>query len=71
MVMCHMIADTEAELLEMADKVGLARRWHQYPGTIRSHFDLCLSKRKVAVSHGAKQITMRDLCQIIRERRAE
>jgi hypothetical protein len=31
MVMCHLIADTDAELHAMAKAIGVARRWHQAP----------------------------------------
>lgn len=31
MIMCHMFADTDAELHEMARRIGIARRWHQRP----------------------------------------
>lgn len=61
MVMCHMVADTEAELLEMADRIGVARRWHQQAGTHQSHFDICLAKRALAVRHGAIELTPRQL----------
>ena len=40
MVMCHMIADTEEELHVMADRIVVARRWHQ-----GDHYDIALSKR--------------------------
>jgi len=56
MKMCHMLADTEEELLAMADKIGVQRRWHQHPGTIKSHFDICTSKREKAVDLGAVEI---------------
>ena len=56
MIMCHMIADDDAELRAMADRIGVQRRWHQYPGTPRSHFDICLSKRALAVAAGAVEI---------------
>ena len=69
MVMCHMIADTDPELLTMADTIGVARRWHQHPGTRRSHFDIALSKRKLAVDAGAVEITMLELGRILRSRR--
>lgn len=59
MVMCHMLADCDEELLAMADRIGVARRWHQYPGTPRSHFDIALSKRALAVAAGAGEITWR------------
>lgn len=61
MIMCHMIADTQQELLEMCDKIGVQRKWIQNFGTAREHFDICLSKRKLAVQHGAIEITMREL----------
>lgn len=69
MVMCHMAADSDEELRTMADRIGVARRWHQYPGTWKSHFDICLSKRALAVAAGAKEITWRELGQMLRERR--
>ena len=59
MKMCHMIADTPQELLEMVDKIGVERKWIQYPGTPHEHFDICLSKKKIAVEMGAKAITMK------------
>jgi len=40
MKMSHMIADTRAELLEMADKIGLQRKWIQSFDTPREHFDI-------------------------------
>lgn len=69
MKMCHMIADTEEELLAMVDRIGVDRRWHQYPGTWKSHFDIALSKRTLAVQYGAVEITVMALGRMIRERR--
>ncbi len=69
MIMCHMIADTDEELLTMADLIGVDRLHHQEPGTPRSHFDIALSKRAIAVANGAVQITMKELGRIIRDRR--
>ncbi|MNL20613.1 hypothetical protein D3C87_1418700 [compost metagenome] len=56
MKMFHMLADSDEELLAMADKIGVQRRWHQNPGTIKSHFDICTSKREKAVAFGAVEI---------------
>lgn len=70
MKMCHMIADSTEELLAMADKIGVQRRWLQYPGTYKEHFDVCLSKRKAAVASGAIEITLRELSAKIMKRRA-
>ena len=69
MVMCHMLADTTEELLAMADKIAVARRWIQHPGTHREHFDICLSKRAVAVQHGAVEISWRDVGELLSKRR--
>lgn len=69
MKMCHMIADTTDELLQMVDKIGVQRKWIQEAGTPREHFDICLSKRKLAVIHGAKEITSRELVEITSKRK--
>jgi hypothetical protein len=68
MIMCHMLADTEEELLEMADKIGVARKWHQHAGMPKSHFDISLSKRALAVKHGAVEITWRQAGEIFWKR---
>ena len=69
MTMCHMIADTTEELLNMCDKIGVQRKWIQDYGTSREHFDICLSKRKLAIKHGAIEITMRELALKTRNRK--
>lgn len=62
MVMCHMWADSDEELLEMADKIGVQRKWIQGHQTLSFgkhrnaswvHFDIALSKRALAVRFGA------------------
>lgn len=71
LIMCHMVADTEEELLAMADKIGVARRWHQYPGSDKSHFDICLSKRALAVAAGAVEIEGRQTAELVRQKRQQ
>lgn len=66
MMMCHMVADSRAELDAMADSIGVARRWIQKPNTDREHYDICKSKRASAVAHGAIEITCTELVQLIR-----
>ena len=62
MKMSHMVADTASELYAMADAIGVKRRWVQYPGSaIRMHFDICMSKRALAIKLGAVPIGMREL----------
>lgn len=70
LVMCHMIADTDGELLEMADRIGVQRRWHQYAGSCRSHFDIAQTKRALALAAGAQPITWRETAAVTRHRRA-
>lgn len=71
MVMCHMLADTDAELHAMAARIGVARRWWQSPEkTSGSHYDIALSKRALAVAAGAVEITWRQAGLMNMRRRA-
>ena len=69
MKMCHMIADSTEELLAMADRLGVARKWIQSAGTAREHFDIAMSKRALAVEAGAVEVTMKELARMTRARR--
>lgn len=54
MVMCHMWADTLDELLSMADKIGVQRKWLQQPPKASwVHFDIAASKKALALHAGA------------------
>ena len=54
MVMCHMWADSLEELLAMADRIGVARRWLQQPPKASwVHFDISLGKKAIALAAGA------------------
>ncbi|GGN49597.1 hypothetical protein GCM10011349_20400 [Novosphingobium indicum] len=62
MVMCHMWADTLDELLAMVDLIGVQRKWIQGHPTLSFgkhrnaswvHFDIALSKKALAIRHGA------------------
>lgn len=59
MIMCHMISDDIEDLLEMADRIGLARR-HFQPGS-HPHFDVSLGYRKKALQLGAIEVDRREL----------
>lgn len=61
MIMCHMIADSHEELVAMASLIGVHSKWIQDRGTYAEHFDICQSKRKLAVSRGAIEISPKDL----------
>lgn len=65
MMMSHMLADTPEELHAMADKIGISRRWFQgQSGT--PHYDICKSKRALAVKYGASEISREQLVVIRR-----
>lgn len=66
MMMCHMVADTRAELDAMADRIGVSRRWIQHADTNREHYDICKSKRALAIKYGAKSITAFELVSLVR-----
>lgn len=69
LVMCHMIADTDDELHAMAARIGVARKWWQSPEkTSGSHYDICRSKRTLAVRFGAIEITWRQTAIMNRRR---
>ncbi len=68
MKMCHMIADTTEELLAMVNKIDVKRKWIQHAGMINEHFDICFSKRVLAVKAGAKEINFRAYAKMIEER---
>lgn len=58
---CHMFADTEEELHELAESIGLARAWFQERNQKRlAHYDLTLNKRRDAIRAGAVQVSRRE-----------
>lgn len=63
MVMCHMFADTPAELHDMATRIGMRRAWYQTPdGPNRASFpryDVCLMRRAKAIQMGAIEVDRR------------
>lgn len=65
MVMCHMIADTPEELHAMADRIGVARRWFQRHASF-PHYDVCKTKRGLAVAAGAIEVDRTALVTAIR-----
>lgn len=68
MIMCHMMADTKEELLEMAIKIGVNIKWIQDENTPREHFDVCLSKKLKALSLGAQECGWRKIADLIKQK---
>lgn len=69
MLMCHMMADAGPELRAMAARIGIALKWIQHPGEWHEHFDVCKSKRALAVAAGAIEVTSRQMVLAARARR--
>jgi hypothetical protein len=54
MTMCHMWADSEAELLAMAGLIGVQAKWIQRPPKASwVHFDISLGMKAKAIKQGA------------------
>lgn len=68
MKMSHMMADTLEELHDMADKIGLKREWFQ-DHKRHPHYDVSISRRKLAVQHGAQEVTPIELVKLTRKKR--
>jgi hypothetical protein len=66
---CHMIADTEEELLAMAATIQVNPVFQYDAGTSDSHFDVNRAQRALALQNGAREISKRELARICRERR--
>ena len=59
-IMCHMVADTLDELHQMADQIGMERRWFQVPPKAsHPHYDIPESKRTKALALGAQEVCQR------------
>jgi hypothetical protein len=68
--MSHLLADTHKELLAMVDLIGVKRQWIQKEGKPDEHFDICRTKRVAAIYHGAKEVSPRELVEIIKRKRS-
>jgi len=65
MVMCHMVATSIEELHEMADRIGVDRKHFQ--GKNNPHYDICKSKRELAVEFGATESTERQILMVLKQ----
>lgn len=63
MRMSHLVADSEGELVSMGRRLGLKDSYLQNRGSSPGyvHYDVCLSKRREAISLGAIPVTMKAL----------
>jgi len=68
MIMCHMLADSLDELHKMADQIGIERR-HFQSNASTPHYDICKTKRRLALSLGAVEIDRKQTVALIRRLR--
>ena len=67
---CHLLADTRGELHEIADQLGIPRRFFQdHP--YRWHHDLPAHVRPRAIELGAQELTMHEVGALLRARKAQ
>jgi hypothetical protein len=69
MIMCHMLADNRKELDDMANKIGLNKKWIQYPGTYKEHYDICLQYKNKALKAGAIEINRKQVALLLRSKK--
>ena len=65
MKMSHMIADSLDELHRMATKIGIQLRHFQDKDI--PHYDVCQSKKKLAMQLGAVEVSSQELVRIARK----
>jgi hypothetical protein len=64
MLMCHLLADSPAELHAMVERIGVARRWYQHSAST-PHYDIAKGKRALALRFGAIEVDRTELAAII------
>ena len=57
------------ELVVFSISIGLKKIWIQRKGTVYEHFDVTLSKRRLALKKGAIEINQRQMVHIIRAKK--
>ena len=62
--MCHMTTDTLIELHGTAYDIGVDRKWFQDKRI--KHYDICKSKRILAVMKGAVEVSSKEIIKIAR-----
>lgn len=67
MVMCHLIADTVAELHVFAQSIGAKRAWFQPLSS--PHYDLPKFRRQLALASGAIELDRREFVGVLRRQR--
>lgn len=70
MIMCHMVSPDIEALHEMADLIGMSRRWFQDPRTMPRvsvpHYDIPQDLRLLAITAGAIEVNKYQMSVIAR-----
>jgi hypothetical protein len=51
-------------------KFGVQQKWIQAEGTYKEHFDICLSKKALAIKTGAIEIDDKQVCELLERKQA-
>lgn len=65
---CHPVSAVE-ELRQMADALGLNRKWFQHKKAEFPHYDVSFGFKQKAIKLGAVSITTREMVKIVQDRR--
>ena len=65
MFLSHMVADTLDELHEMANKIGINKKWFQDKEN-KPHYDICKMKKLLAIKFGAVLVDDREIIKILK-----
>ncbi|MFI5273978.1 MAG: DUF4031 domain-containing protein [Ktedonobacterales bacterium] len=73
--MYHVLSDTlgvagSDELVAFVTAYGMRREWVQYRGTYREHFDARADEGARMIADGARQVTNRELGELLARKRA-
>lgn len=68
LLLCHMLADDEVALHDVAARIGIKREYHEGPPDHTSHYNIAQTKRALAVKAGAVEITRRQAAAMVRRR---
>ncbi len=70
-VWCHLVADSTAELLDLAARIGLRAEWLQHPGEWSEHFDVTEPKRRQAITAGAVELNLQQMGDLLNSKRQQ
>ncbi|MFW5795144.1 MAG: DUF4031 domain-containing protein [Bacillota bacterium] len=64
MKLCHLWSEDQDELKRMAEELELKKSWKH-----NNHYDICLHKKKIALSLGAVEVTNKQMGKLLLEYR--